>query len=53
MALRGADNHRSTTPGKHPQLGKLVAADENEVVLEIKDGLHLHFPRIGYIVRAQ
>jgi len=40
-------------PGAHPQLGTLVAADSREVVIEIKDAIHLHFPRIGYIVRAQ
>lgn len=48
-----ADIFRSTEPGAHPQLGTLVAADHREVVIEIKDAVHLHFPRIGYIVRAQ
>jgi hypothetical protein len=43
----------SSEPGAHPQLGTLVAADSREVVIEIKDAIHLHFPRIGYIVRAQ
>lgn len=43
----------STTPGSHPQAGKLVATSIDEFVVEVNDGLRLHFPRIGYIVRAQ
>lgn len=43
-----------STPGSHPQAGKLVGTTADEVVIEVgKDGVRLHFPRIGYIVRAQ
>lgn len=38
-------------PGSHPQAGKLVGATKKEVVLEVDDGIHLHFPREGYVVR--
>ncbi|KAK1063093.1 hypothetical protein LTR12_010851 [Friedmanniomyces endolithicus] len=41
-------------PGAHVQVGKLVGTSPSEVVLEVgNDGVRLHFPRIGYIVRAQ
>lgn len=43
----------SSTPGSHPQNGKLVGTSIDEVVIEVNDGIRLHFPRIGYIVRAQ
>ncbi|KAK5137132.1 hypothetical protein LTR08_000637 [Meristemomyces frigidus] len=40
-------------PGAHPQAGKLVGTTADEVVIEVgNDGVRLHFPRIGYIVRA-
>ncbi|KAK5704103.1 hypothetical protein LTR97_003116 [Elasticomyces elasticus] len=41
-------------PGAHVQLGKLVGTSANEVVIEVgNDGVRLHFPRIGYLVRPQ
>ena len=44
----------SSTPGSHPQAGKLVGTTADEVVIEVgNDGVRLHFPRIGYIVRAE
>lgn len=44
----------SSEPGSHPQKGKLVGTNADELVVEVgKDGVRLHFPRIGYIVRAQ
>ncbi|KAH9826658.1 glutathione s-transferase like protein, partial [Teratosphaeria destructans] len=42
-----------TPPGSHPQVGKLLGTSENEVVIEVRDGVKLHFPKIGYIVRQQ
>ncbi|KJX99270.1 glutathione s-transferase like protein [Zymoseptoria brevis] len=42
-----------STPGAHPQAGKLVGTSIDEVVIEVTDGIRLHFPKIGYIVRAQ
>ncbi|KXT10188.1 hypothetical protein AC579_8199 [Pseudocercospora musae] len=39
-------------PGMHPQFGKLVGTDIDESVVELKEnGVRLHFPRIGYLVR--
>lgn len=43
----------STDPGKHPQAGKLIGTSIDETVIELKDGVRLHFPRVGYIVRDQ
>ncbi|KAK4495763.1 hypothetical protein PRZ48_013031 [Zasmidium cellare] len=42
-----------STPGSFPQAGKLVGTTIDEVVIEIPNGIRLHFPRIGYIVRPQ
>ncbi|KAF2815955.1 uncharacterized protein BDZ99DRAFT_514579 [Mytilinidion resinicola] len=38
-------------PGAHPQNGKLVGVGLKEVVLELENGIRLHFPRQGYVVR--
>lgn len=40
-----------TEPGKHPQRGKLVGVDQREVVVELKNEVRLHFPRVGYVVK--
>ncbi|KAF7189102.1 hypothetical protein HII31_09524 [Pseudocercospora fuligena] len=37
-------------PGQHPQHGKLVGLNTNKVVIELENGLRVHFPRIGYII---
>lgn len=37
-------------PGQHPQHGKLRGLDHNKVVIELHNGLRVHFPRIGYII---
>lgn len=37
-------------PGQHPQHGKLRGLDHNKVVIELENGLRVHFPRIGYII---
>lgn len=45
----------SVTPmdtGKsHPQVGTLLALDAREVSVATAQGVHIHFPRIGYMVR--
>ena len=41
----------SSTPGSHPQAGKLVGLTKKEIVLGLDSGVHLHFPREGYILR--
>ncbi|KAF2765831.1 hypothetical protein EJ03DRAFT_330670 [Teratosphaeria nubilosa] len=39
-------------PGAHIQVGKLIGTTEDETVVEVgKDGIRLHYPRVGYIVR--
>ncbi|KAF1923443.1 uncharacterized protein M421DRAFT_104431 [Didymella exigua CBS 183.55] len=40
-----------TEPGRHPQRGRLVGADRREVVVELENGIRLHFPRVGYVVK--
>ncbi|KZM20194.1 uncharacterized protein EKO05_0001098 [Ascochyta rabiei] len=40
-----------TEPGAHPQKGKLVGLNDKETVVELKNGIRLHFPRIGYVVK--
>ncbi|KAJ4984249.1 glutathione S-transferase [Stagonosporopsis vannaccii] len=37
--------------GAHPQKGKLVGVNDREIVLELKNGIRVHFPRIGYLVK--
>ncbi|KAM3421745.1 hypothetical protein BST61_g2124 [Cercospora zeina] len=41
-----------STPGSHPQYGRLVGTSVNEVVIETDSGLRIHFPRVGYLVRT-
>jgi hypothetical protein len=38
-------------PGTHPQFGKLVGLNKTKTVIELKNGLRLHFPKVGYFVR--
>lgn len=40
-----------TEPGAHPQKGKLVGLNDNETVVELDNGIRVHFPRIGYVVK--
>lgn len=40
-----------TEAGAHPQKGRLVGLNDDEMVIELKNGLRLHFPRIGYVVK--
>lgn len=52
----GADvsvENSDTEPGAHPQHGKLVGVNGRETVLELKDGIRLHFPRVGYVVKER
>lgn len=36
-------------PGAHPQHGKLLGLNTKKIVIELENGLRMHFPRIGYI----
>jgi glutathione S-transferase len=46
-----AVENSDTKAGAHPQKGKLVGLDQREVVVELKNGLRVHFPRVGYVVK--
>lgn len=46
-----ADPCISSAPHSHPQAGKLFATSRAEIVIELPNGLHVHFPREGYILR--
>lgn len=48
VSIEGTDS----TPGSHLQYGKLVGAGRDETVLELENGIRLHFPRNGYVVKA-
>lgn len=37
-------------PGTHPQLGKLVGLNRVRIVIELDNGIRIHFPKIGYFV---
>jgi len=37
-------------PGLCPQHGKLVGLSKSRIVVELENGLRLHFPRVGYVV---
>lgn len=39
-------------PGTYPQYGKLVGLNKTKTVIELENGLRLHFPKVGYFVRA-
>ncbi|USW55181.1 Putative glutathione S-transferase, Thioredoxin-like superfamily [Septoria linicola] len=41
-----------STPGSHPQYGKLIGTSIDEAVIETDGGVRIHFPRIGYLIRT-
>jgi hypothetical protein len=49
----GADSETSSAPGANPQYGTLLATATDEVTLGLDNGVHLHFPRRGYIFRPE
>lgn len=38
-------------PGTYPQFGKLVGLNRTKTVIELKNGVRPHFPKVGYFVR--
>ena len=38
-------------PGTYPQKGRLVGLNVREAVIELDNGLRLHFPRQGYVLK--
>ena len=41
----------SAKAGNRIQLGKLIGLSKREIVIELDNGIRLHFPRIGYVVK--
>jgi len=41
----------SAKPNNRNQLGKLIGLGRREIVIELTNGVRMHFPRIGYVVR--
>lgn len=41
----------SADGAKHPQKGKLIGLSRNETVLQLDNGVRVHFPRVGYVIR--
>lgn len=48
VAVESADD---AAPGAHAQVGRLVGLGRGETVVELENGVRLHFPRAGYVVR--
>lgn len=46
-----ADLLYSSEPGSHPQAGKLLGTTLKTVTLGLDNGIRLHFPREGYVVK--
>jgi hypothetical protein len=38
-------------PGTYPQHGKLVGLNRMKTVVQLDNGLRLHFPKVGYNVK--
>ena len=38
-------------PGVHPQHGTLIGLNASKSVLQLDNGLRVHFPRIGYLIK--
>jgi hypothetical protein len=41
------------TPGYYPQNGKLIGLSKSRIVLQLDNGLRVHFPRVGYVVNPE
>jgi hypothetical protein len=38
-------------PGTYPQLGRLVGLNRMKTVIQLDNGLRLHFPKVGYNIK--
>lgn len=38
-------------PGTYPQYGKLVGLNKNKFVIELENGLRMHFPKVGSFIK--
>lgn len=47
VSVESADS----APGAHPQFGTLAGLTRDETIIGLENGIRLHFPRAGYIVR--
>ncbi|ETN36961.1 uncharacterized protein HMPREF1541_07949 [Cyphellophora europaea CBS 101466] len=45
------ETNDDASPGNAPQHGKLVGLNHREIVVELDNGIRVHFPRIGYRLR--
>ena len=54
FSLRGMEaadlSSCSVKPGGRRQEGKLVGLSRQEIVVELENGLRVHFPRIGFVM---
>lgn len=41
------------TGRKHPQVGSLVLLNSSEVAVKTSEGVTIHFPRLGYMIKAE
>ena len=49
VAVEAAD----AKPGTYPQYGKLVGLNKVRFVIELENGLRMHFPKVGYFVKKE
>lgn len=42
---------KDAMPGYYPQRGKLVGLNKGRIVLQLENGLRVHFPRVGYVIK--
>ena len=42
-----------TNPGNRKQHGTLIGLNREEIVIELENGLRIHFPRIGYAIKKE
>lgn len=38
-------------PRTYPQHGKLVGLNKVKIVIELENGLRMHFPKVGYFIK--
>jgi hypothetical protein len=55
LGMRAGDRVSSepidATPATYPQHGKLVGLNKMKTVIQLDNGLRLHFPKVGYNVK--
>jgi len=41
------------TPGYYPQAGRLIGLSSSRIVVQVENGLRIHFPRVGYVAKRR